>query len=166
MLVTIIYSKYIKKNFINYNLIIFLIFIINLITFFILPFKKHLITSILLIGSLIDIKERIIPNLLVVILILISIPNLSFSLDIDSIFVLLFLILIFVISYLDKGIGMGDTKLLFSLFLNMSANSFIRFLFILFFLIFIFSLFLLIKYRKKSITIPMVPFILIAYLLV
>lgn len=160
----VFYKLYQEKYQLNLRLLITL-FIINLLSFYSFDFRTYLVISLLLVSSIIDIKEKIVPNIIPVLIIILSIrfeiPKFTY-LDILTVFVLLILT---ILSYIKDSIGMGDVKLFISIYIFQGAFLFNYFLFALSFLMFFTSIFILLKNRNKNHSFPLVPLILLAFII-
>lgn len=144
------------------------IFLSPLLFFFSYGYFDYQILSILSILAVIDYKLKIIPNELVVILLLLSLCNygqrVQFSFEIIYSFITLSILLI--ISLLNGSVGMGDIKLFTVILMIKGGEFFIRLIFIMSLELFIFAIFLLFNKKKLKDTIPLVPIIFLAYILI
>lgn len=166
MFLTIIFKKYLDENFYMSKKIFYFQLLITFLFYILYPTKDYFILSILLIISIIDIKEYIIPNFLVLLLISIKILDINQSpLKLDFI-PLIFLSFLFVLSMMDLGLGMGDVKLLSAIFIVKGGVFLIQLLLILSIIIFLTGIYFLVMKKEKSYKFPLGPFILLSYLLI
>lgn len=125
--------------------------------------------NILVIASIIDIHLQIIYDINILILLVYSIAYRSFYriplLD-NTIFTFIVLIVLFLFAYLSKGLGMGDVKLIGVLSYLLPLRKFIMMWYISIFLCLIYSTFLLMRGSSIKTSIPFVPFISLATILV
>lgn len=145
--------------------LIILNLVLSMIAFFNFGLKDYIIISVLLNASIIDIKDRILPNFFIILLLLTSITLELPNFTIYDIFTLVILFTIFLLSVKTSSIGMGDAKLFTVLYLLKGAIFFHSVLFILSILIFIFSIILFIKNRNIKVSFPLIPFISIAFII-
>ncbi|WP_103981470.1 prepilin peptidase [Helcococcus massiliensis] len=166
MFLTIIFKKYLDENFYISNKIFYFQLLISSLFYILYPAKDYFILSILLIISIIDIKEYIIPNFLVLLLIPIKILYINQS-DLKLDFIpMIFLSFLFVLSMMDLGLGMGDVKLLSAIFIVKGGVFLIQLLLVLSIIIFLVGIYFLIMKKEKSYKFPLGPFILLSYLLI
>lgn len=166
MILTIIFKKYLDENFYISKKIFYFQLLISSLFYILYPVKDYFILSILLIISIIDIKEYIIPNFLVLLLISIKILDINQNaLKLDFI-PMIFLSFLFVLSMMDLGLGMGDVKLLFAILIVKGGVFLIQLLLILSIIIFLVGIYFLIMKKDKSYQFPLGPFILLSYLLI
>ncbi|WP_399523900.1 prepilin peptidase [uncultured Helcococcus sp.] len=148
-----------KKIFYFQLLITFLFYILY-------PDIDYFILSILLIISIIDIKEYIIPNFLVFLLMSTKILDINYNTLKPDFIPLIFLSFLFILSMLDLGLGMGDVKLLSAIFIVKGGVFLIQLLLVLSIIIFLVGIYFLIMKKEKSYKFPLGPFILLSYLLI
>lgn len=166
MLLTIIFKKYLDENFhISKNIFYFQL-LITFLFYILYPTKDYFILSILLIISIIDIKEYIIPNFLILLLMSIKILDINNNTLKPDFIPLIFLSFLFILSMMDLGIGMGDVKLLFAIFIVKGGVFLIQLLLVLSIIIFLVGIYLLIIKKEKSYKFPLGPFILLSFLLI
>lgn len=166
MILTIIFKKYLDENFYISKKIFYFQLLISSLFYVLYPTKDYFILSILLIISIIDIKEYIIPNFLVLLLIPIKILDINQS-DLKLDFIpMIFLSFLFVLSMMDLGLGMGDVKLLSAIFIVKGGVFLIQLLLVLSIIIFLVGIYFLIMKKEKSYKFPLGPFILLSYLLI
>lgn len=166
MFLTIIFKKYLDENFYISNKRFYFQLLISSLFYILYPAKDYFILSILLIISIIDIKEYIIPNFLVLLLIPIKILDINQS-DLKLDFIpMIFLSFLFVLSMMDLGLGMGDVKLLSAIFIVKGGVFLIQLLLVLSIIIFLVGIYFLIMKKEKSYKFPLGPFILLSYLLI
>lgn len=148
----------------NRNLLFFILILMNFINSTLLPFEDYFIISILFVASVIDIKERIIPNIYSLLIICISIFFSKIIFSYEDIFVFIILALFFFVSWNSKALGMGDVKLLFSLYLLKGGTFMFQLFFNLSLITFFVALFTKLTDKKQS-SLALAPLILGAYLL-
>ena len=114
---------------------------------------------ILIIISIIDIKKRTVPNILILVLLL---PTLVYNIFCDNqiLFALAITLPFILLYYLTNSIGGGDVKLIFVSSLLLGFQQMVYAIILSFFLSAVFSIILIIlkKATKKS-TIPFAPFL-------
>lgn len=145
--------------------LIMLNMIISIVIYVYFGFKDYIIISILINASVIDIKDRILPNFFIILLLLTAIQLKIPTITIYDIFTIIILIIMFIFSIKTGSIGMGDIKLFISLYILKGAIFFQSMLFLLSALIFIFSIFLFFKNRNIKSSFPLIPFISITYII-
>lgn len=158
------YRKYLDRLTYGYTLF-YILLMINLIISHFYSFKDYIILSILILISIDDILDKIVPNYYILFLLLFNLANLNININKQDIYlVVIFLLISFIVS-LNENIGMGDIKLIFSLYLLKGTYFMMYFFFILSIFLFIFSIIFLLKTKRKKARFPMVPFILFSYIL-
>lgn len=166
MINSIIFYRYMINNkYINSKKVLLFLLLVNTISINFYSLGHHYILSLLLIASIIDIKERIIPNFLVMNILVFSLFTIDYSIEINFIFVLFFLILLFSISITKNLIGMGDIKLFLALLINLGGENFMTLILILSILLFLTSTFFIIR-RSKIKEIPLIPIITYSYIII
>ncbi len=140
-----------------------------LLYFFQAPFYSWILLILLYILSYYDILYRAVPQLLVHILILISIPIFFlFNLNLSSVIIttsILFILWLLTL-LLKKSFGLGDMLILLALGLVLSLKEYVVFFWISIFSALLYAILAGIIQRKnmKKVKIPMVPFFTISFL--
>lgn len=162
---SLIFYKYFHKNYNLSYLQLSGMILINFITFNLFELKDHLVLSLLLISSLTDIEKRIIPNFIPITITILSIKSIKIELyTLDLLIILIFALLI-LISIVKDSIGMGDVKLLFSIYLFKGILFFNSMIIILSFFMFLIAIFLLVKIQNYKESFPLAPLIFLSFLL-
>ena len=165
MINSILFYKYLNhEKYYNGKYILLFLLLINIISLNFFSIDYHLVLSILLTGSIIDIMTYKIPNYASFSIFLIGLLTINYNIEINFIISLVLNICLFFFSYFKNSIGMGDIKLFISLLIYFGGEDFIILIFIMSILLFFFSLYTIFKknYLKK---IPLVPFITFSYIL-
>lgn len=166
MINTLLHYKYIRLNYSYPNAIVLILFLLHSLGLARYDIQNYIVFSTLLLVSIIDIHDKIIPNKYVIFLILISIPSLNISISLDFFVAVFIILLTCIVSIMNGSIGMGDVKLFIALWLNLSSSRFIYLFFLISIILFIVSMYLLFKSKNFKIEIPLAPVITLAFILI